>query len=235
MHPRPSLSLPSPRLLTTQTCSHRRSVRSGGRVRADHALELAYQPGASSSLPQLSVSSLLIPLELFYLLILHFIFLTSLGAVLSTKIVMLPHFAPFRPAVSSLPSSRSGQVSLKVLPALAAGCTLVLKPSELAPLSAMLFVQMLHDAGAPPGVVNLVNGQGDTAGEALCAHPQVDMVSFTGSKRAGVRVSKVAADSVKKVTLEVRRVDQKFHEEMCHASLNTVQCIHANRWSGMRP
>mmetsp|Transcript_10937 Transcript_10937/g.25184 ORF Transcript_10937/g.25184 Transcript_10937/m.25184 type:complete len:331 (-) Transcript_10937:260-1252(-) len=98
---------------------------------------------------------------------------------------------------------RLDQVTLKVIPALAAGCTLVLKPSEVAPFSAMLLVDMLHEAGAPPGTVNLVNGLGATAGEAISRHADVDMVSFTGSTRAGVAVSKAAADTVKRVALEL--------------------------------
>lgn len=98
---------------------------------------------------------------------------------------------------------RLDQVTLKVIPALAAGCTLVLKPSEVAPFSAMLLVDMLHEAGAPPGTVNLVNGLGTTAGEAISRHADVDMVSFTGSTRAGVAVSKAAADTVKRVALEL--------------------------------
>src|SRR5579863_5908801 len=80
------------------------------------------------------------------------------------------------------------QVVAKVAPALAAGCTVVLKPSELAPLSAYLFAQILHDAGGPVGVFNLVNGDGPTVGAAIAAHPDVAMISFTGSTRAGVAV-----------------------------------------------
>jgi aldehyde dehydrogenase (NAD+) len=95
------------------------------------------------------------------------------------------------------------QVIVKVLPALAAGCTCVLKPSEEAPLSALLFAEMIHDAGFPPGAFNLINGNGAVAGAALSAHRDVDMVSFTGSTRAGVAVAKAAADTVKRVTLEL--------------------------------
>src|SRR6478609_2974179 len=85
------------------------------------------------------------------------------------------------------------QITAKVAPALAAGCTLVLKPSELSPFSALLFAQVMHDAGAPPGVFNLVNGTGEVVGNALSGHPDVDMVSFTGSTRAGVLVAQNAA------------------------------------------
>jgi aldehyde dehydrogenase (NAD+) len=95
------------------------------------------------------------------------------------------------------------QVASKVAPALATGCTVVLKPSEVAPLSAMLFAEILHAAGVPPGVFNLVNGDGPTVGEAIAAHPGIDMVSFTGSTAAGVRVAKLAADSVKRVAQEL--------------------------------
>ena len=95
------------------------------------------------------------------------------------------------------------QVASKVAPALATGCTVVLKPSEIAPLSAMLFAEIVDDAGLPPGVFNLVNGDGPTVGEAIAAHPEIDMVSFTGSTTAGVRVAKLAADTVKRVAQEL--------------------------------
>jgi aldehyde dehydrogenase (NAD+) len=84
------------------------------------------------------------------------------------------------------------QVCLKVAPALAAGCTAVLKPSELAPLSSLLFTEMIHEAGFPPGTFNLVQGEGAIVGEALAAHPAVDMVSFTGSARGGRAVTRAA-------------------------------------------
>ena len=95
------------------------------------------------------------------------------------------------------------QVTLKVAAALAAGCTVVLKPSEVSPLSAMLFAEMIDEAGYPAGVFNLVNGDGPTVGQALCVHPQVDMMSFTGSTRAGIAVSKASADTIKRVSLEL--------------------------------
>jgi aldehyde dehydrogenase (NAD+) len=95
------------------------------------------------------------------------------------------------------------QIVCKVAPALAAGCTMVLKPSEMAPLSAYLFAQILHEAAVPPGVFNLVNGDGPTVGAAIAAHPDVAMVSFTGSTRAGVAVAVAAAPTVKKVTQEL--------------------------------
>ncbi|PID45176.1 MAG: aldehyde dehydrogenase family protein [Proteobacteria bacterium] len=95
------------------------------------------------------------------------------------------------------------QVVLKVVPALAAGCTMVLKPSEIAPLSSLLFAEMIHEAGVPAGVFNLVNGDGMGVGSQLTSHPDVDLVSFTGSTRAGAAISKSAADSVKRVCLEL--------------------------------
>ena len=95
------------------------------------------------------------------------------------------------------------QVMLKVAPALAAGCTMVLKPAEQAPLSAVLLAEMIDAAGFPPGVFNLVNGDGAGVGAHLTAHPDVNMVSFTGSTRAGVAISKAAADTVKRVSLEL--------------------------------
>jgi aldehyde dehydrogenase (NAD+) len=95
------------------------------------------------------------------------------------------------------------QVTLKVVPALLAGCTTVLKPSEIAPLSSMLFAEYVHEAGFPDGVFNLVNGDGIGVGARLSSHPDVDMISFTGSTRAGIAISKAAAESLKRVALEL--------------------------------
>jgi aldehyde dehydrogenase (NAD+) len=95
------------------------------------------------------------------------------------------------------------QVTSKLAPAIASGCTSVLKPSEIAPLSTILLMEILHDAGLPKGVVNLVNGDGPTVGEAISAHPGIDMVSFTGSTRAGILVAKAAAATVKRVCQEL--------------------------------
>lgn len=95
------------------------------------------------------------------------------------------------------------QVSLKVIPALATGNTMVLKPSEIAPLSSLLFAEIVHEAGVPAGVFNLVNGDGMGVGSQLTSHPDVDMISFTGSTRAGTAISKNAADSIKRVSLEL--------------------------------
>jgi acyl-CoA reductase-like NAD-dependent aldehyde dehydrogenase len=95
------------------------------------------------------------------------------------------------------------QVAAKVAPALAAGCTVVVKPSEVAPLSAFILAEVIDGAGLPLGAFNLVTGLGPVVGEALASHPDVDMISFTGSTRAGRRVSELAAASVKRVTLEL--------------------------------
>ncbi|REE23765.1 aldehyde dehydrogenase (NAD+) [Paraburkholderia sp. BL27I4N3] len=95
------------------------------------------------------------------------------------------------------------QIVCKAAPAIAAGCTMVLKPSEVTPLNALLFAEILDAAGVPPGVFNLINGDGPTVGAALAAHPDVDMVSFTGSTRAGVEIAKLAAPTVKRVHQEL--------------------------------
>ena len=95
------------------------------------------------------------------------------------------------------------QIACKVVPALAAGCTMVLKPSEIAPLSASLFAAVIHEAGVPPGVFNLVHGDGPGVGQAIAAHPDVDMLSFTGSTRAGIAVARAGADTVKRVHQEL--------------------------------
>ncbi|WP_420405180.1 aldehyde dehydrogenase family protein [Nisaea sp.] len=95
------------------------------------------------------------------------------------------------------------QVTLKVVPAVGVGCTVVLKPSEIAPMSSLLFAEFMEQAGFPAGVFNLVNGDGPTVGEAMSRHPDIDMMSFTGSTRAGVAVTKAAADTVKRVALEL--------------------------------
>lgn len=95
------------------------------------------------------------------------------------------------------------QVTLKVIPALLAGCTCVLKPSEESPRSSLLFAEFVHDAGVPAGVFNLVNGDGLGVGARLSTHPDVEMISFTGSTRAGKAISKAAAETLKRVTLEL--------------------------------
>ena len=95
------------------------------------------------------------------------------------------------------------QITLKVAFAMASGCTVVLKPSEIAPVNAMILTEIIHEAGLPAGVFNLVNGTGPEVGEVLASHPEVDMVSFTGSTRAGKRVAELAAQTVKRVALEL--------------------------------
>lgn len=95
------------------------------------------------------------------------------------------------------------QLAAKVAPALAAGCTVVVKPSEVAPLSAFLFAEIIDEIGLPSGVFNLVSGFGPIVGEAMASHPEVDMVSFTGSTKAGKRVAQLASDTVKRVALEL--------------------------------
>jgi aldehyde dehydrogenase (NAD+) len=95
------------------------------------------------------------------------------------------------------------QIALKVIPALLAGCTCILKPSEESPLNAMIFAEFCHDAGVPPGVFNLVNGDGMGVGARLSEHPDVEMISFTGSTRAGRAITKAAAETLKRVTLEL--------------------------------
>jgi len=97
----------------------------------------------------------------------------------------------------------ANQIACKVAPALAAGCTMVLKPSEIAPLDALIVAEILHEAGVPAGVFNLVNGDGPGVGQALSSHPDVDMMSFTGSTRAGVLVAQAAAPTVKRVAQEL--------------------------------
>ena len=95
------------------------------------------------------------------------------------------------------------QVTLKVIPAIGVGCTVVLKPSEIAPISSIVFAEMMDEAGFPAGVFNMVNGDGPTVGEAMSRHPGIDMMSFTGSTRAGIAVTKSSADTVKRVALEL--------------------------------
>ncbi|MBX3013762.1 MAG: aldehyde dehydrogenase family protein [Caldilineaceae bacterium] len=95
------------------------------------------------------------------------------------------------------------QIVSKVAPALAAGCTMILKPSEIAPISGLVFAEVMDEAGVPAGVFNLVNGDGPTVGEAMSAHPGIDMMSFTGSTRGGVAVAKAAATTVKRVSQEL--------------------------------
>ena len=130
------------------------------------------------------------------------------------------------------------QVAAKVVPALAAGCTMVLKPSEFSPFSAMLWAHVMHDAGVPAGVFNLINGEGSVVGAALASHPDIDMVSFTGSTRAGTEVARVAAASVKRVhqelggkspnlLLEDADFDKAVKASVLHVMENTGQSCNA--------
>ena len=95
------------------------------------------------------------------------------------------------------------QIALKVIPALAAGCTVVLKPSEIAPLSGILFAEMIDEVGFPSGVFNLINGNGEGVGSAMSSHPDIDMISFTGSTRAGRLILKNSSETIKRVCLEL--------------------------------
>jgi aldehyde dehydrogenase (NAD+) len=130
------------------------------------------------------------------------------------------------------------QIAAKVVPALAAGCTMVLKPSEYAPLSALLWAQVMHEAGVPAGVFNMIIGDGPNVGAPLAAHPEVDMVSFTGSTRAGSAVARSAADTVKRVhqelggkspniVLEDADFERAVTKGMVHVMRNTGQSCNA--------
>ena len=99
---------------------------------------------------------------------------------------------------------------LWVAPALAAGCTLILKPSEVAPLSSVIFTEILHDAGLPKGVFNLIHG-GSNIGIGMSEHPSIDMISFTGSTKAGISVAKNSANTVKRVTQELEESQQTLY------------------------
>lgn len=125
------------------------------------------------------------------------------------------------------------QIAAKVIPALAAGCTMVLKPSEEAPFSAHLWAEILDEAGVPAGVFNLVDGMGAEAGAALSSHPDVDMVSFTGSTRAGVEVARAAAPTVKRVAQELGGKSPCIVLDDDQLAKNVVRCIrHVMRNSG---
>src|SRR5262249_56302558 len=96
------------------------------------------------------------------------------------------------------------QIACKVAPALGAGCTMILKPSEFTPTSALIFAEIMHEAGVPKGVFNLLNGLGPEVGAAMAEHPDIDMISFTGSPRAGVEVAKRAAPPVRRARQDVQ-------------------------------
>ena len=124
------------------------------------------------------------------------------------------------------------QIVLKTVAAMAAGCTMVLKPSEIAPLSGLLFAEFVHEAGFPKGVFNLVNGDGAGVGSQLSAQPDVDMVSFTGSTRAGIAISKAAADSLKRVSLELGGKGANIIFEDAHPKAAKAGAIRCFRNSG---
>jgi aldehyde dehydrogenase (NAD+) len=119
------------------------------------------------------------------------------------------------------------QIVCKVAPALAGGNTMVLKPSEIAPMNAIIFAEIMHEAGVPKGVFNLVNGDGPSVGQKLAEHPDVDMMSFTGSTRAGILVAKAAADTVKRVAQELGGKSANLLLEDCDLELSVRQGIAA--------
>ena len=124
------------------------------------------------------------------------------------------------------------QIILKAIPAIAAGCTVILKPSEIAPLSGVLFAEFMHEAGFPAGVFNMVNGDGAGVGSQLSAHADVDMVSFTGSTRAGIAISKAAADTLKRVSLELGGKGANIIFEDAHPKAAKAGAIRCFRNSG---
>ena len=124
------------------------------------------------------------------------------------------------------------QIILKAIPAMATGCTVVLKPSEIAPLSGLLFAEFVHEAGFPAGVFNMLNGDGPGVGSQLSVHPEVDMVSFTGSTRAGIAISKAAADTLKRVSLELGGKGANIIFEDAHPKAAKSGAIRCFRNSG---
>ncbi len=165
---------------------------------ADLAATVSAEMGAPMSLAvQAQVPSGLAHLSTMGKILANFEFETDLGSSLLVRepVGVCAFITPWNWPLN--------QIACKVAPALAAGCTMVLKPSEVAPLNALIFAEILHDAGVPPGVFNLVNGAGPVVGAALSSHPDVDMVSFTGSTRAGVEVARNAAPTVKRVAQEL--------------------------------
>ena len=124
------------------------------------------------------------------------------------------------------------QIILKAIPAIATGCTVVLKPSEIAPLSGALFAEFMDEAGFPAGVFNMLNGDGPGVGSQLSAHPDVDMVSFTGSTRAGIAISKAAADTLKRVSLELGGKGANIIFEDAHPKAAKAGAIRCFRNSG---
>lgn len=119
------------------------------------------------------------------------------------------------------------QITCKVAPALAAGCSMVLKPSELAPVNALLFAEVMHAAGVPAGVFNLVNGDGTSVGQAMASHPEVDMITFTGSTRGGIAVAQAAAPTVKRVAQELGGKSANIILDDADLDTSVKQGIHA--------
>ena len=117
------------------------------------------------------------------------------------------------------------QITLKVLPALATGCTCILKPSEHTPLSSLLYTEFIHESGYPEGVFNLVNGTGSEVGSALSRHQNIQMISFTGSTRAGKEVTRDAADTIKRVTLELGGKSANIIFEDCDLEASIKQSV----------
>ena len=165
---------------------------------ADLAATVSAEMGAPMSLAvQAQVPSGLAHLRTMGKILANFEFETDLGSSLLVRepVGVCAFITPWNWPLN--------QIACKVAPALAAGCTMVLKPSEVAPLNALIFAEILHDAGVPAGVFNLVNGAGPVVGAALSSHPDIDMVSFTGSTQAGVEVARNAAPTVKRVAQEL--------------------------------
>ena len=119
------------------------------------------------------------------------------------------------------------QIALKVIPALATGCTCVLKPSEYTPLSAMIYAEIIEAAGFPPGVFNLIYGDGPTVGAALSRHPDIQMMSFTGSLRAGIAITNAAAETVKRVTLELGSKSPNLVFDDCDLETQVTESVQA--------
>ena len=117
------------------------------------------------------------------------------------------------------------QIALKVIPALATGCTCVLKPSEHTPVSAMIYAEIIHETGYPPGVFNLVNGEGPVVGSALSRHPDIQMISFTGSTRAGKSITHDAAETIKRVTLELGGKSPNLVFDDCDLELRVRESV----------
>ena len=117
------------------------------------------------------------------------------------------------------------QIALKVIPALATGCTCILKPSEYTPISAFIYAELIHEAGFPPGAFNLIHGEGDVVGAALSRHPDIQMISFTGSTRAGKAITKAASETIKRVTLELGGKSPNILFESCDLKKSVTHAV----------